>query len=561
MDKLGVIGRWIAENEALLSGLVAVAVLVGLILSPIGKGIRHLRARRGQMQLSNRHAESLPAPESAVTTEPLIAVLAFDNLSADSEMQFFSDGVSEDIIQRLARGATLNVIGRTSSFQFRGEEKAKAAQVLNCTHVLDGSIRRAGERVRINAHLVDASTRQTLWSDRYDRDLEDIFAIQDEIAENIAKALHQAFSSGTTEAIDPDIYDLYLRTSPNSYAPGELRSNVDLLNIVTERAPSFAEALGRLAYQRAFLRFYQPFPERAAIATEVKKEAAHALEIDPRNFDALIARVFVVPPFGHFIEGDRALEQLQLAPGSGHGSIYIGWYLRTMGRLRKSLESTEAAYRLDRLHPMAANTLGLARLASGRLDEAAPLYEELLTRVPDMSFPISSLLKVYAFQEDWAAVDRLLALAEKRQLREFVDGLPFIRAKRDPSPRNIGAWRDSLDAHVAKTGSIDVARLVYSAHLGLVDEAYAMADGAQLGPTGTSDDIMGPDGYRTSLLFQTNMPELRNDRRFARLCARLGLVEFWLATEKWPDCVDEVPYDFKTACAEAQGVMKEDFGF
>jgi len=232
-----------------------------------------------------------------------------------------------------------------------------------------------------------------------------------------------------------------------------------------------------------------------------------------------------------------------------------------MGRLRERLESTEAAYRLDKLHPMAANTLGLARLASGLLDEAAPLYEDLLTRVPDMSFPISSLLRVYAFQEDWAAVDRLLALAEKRQLREFVDGLPFIRAKRDPTPENVGAWRDALDAHVASTGSVDVARLVYTAHLGLVDEAYDVADGARLGPTGTNDDIMGPDAYRTSLLFQTNMPELRNDRRFARLCARLGLVEFWLATEKWPDCTDEVPYDFKAACTEAQDVKKEDFGF
>jgi len=308
MEKIGVIGRWIAENEALLSGLVAVVILLGLILSPIGKGIRRLHARRVPTQPSPGHAESLPATQSAVPTEPLLAVLAFDNLSADSEMQFFSDGVSEDIIQRLSRGATLKVVGRTSSFQFRGERKAEVAQVLNCTHVLDGSIRRAEDRVRINAHLVEASTRQTLWSDRYDRDLEDIFAVQDEIAESISKALHQAFSSGTTEAINPDVYDLYLRTSPKSYAPDELRSNVELLKIVTERAPGFAEAWGRLAYQRAFLCFYQPFPERAAITADVAKKAAHALEFDPYNFDALIARVFVVPPFGNFIEGRQRSE-------------------------------------------------------------------------------------------------------------------------------------------------------------------------------------------------------------------------------------------------------------
>jgi len=143
MANIGDIGRWIAENESLLSGLVALVVLVGLILSPVGKGIRRLYARYGQSQSSAASPEPLPATDPAATTEPLLAVLAFDNLSSDPEMQFFSDGISEEIIQRLSRGAQLRVIGRTSSFQFRGERKAEAAQALNCSHVLDGSIRRA----------------------------------------------------------------------------------------------------------------------------------------------------------------------------------------------------------------------------------------------------------------------------------------------------------------------------------------------------------------------------------------------------------------------------------
>ena len=472
-------------------------------------------------------------------------------------MQFFSDGVSEDIIQRLSRGAKLKVIGRTSSFQFRGERKAEAAQILNCSHVLDGSIRRVGERVRINAHLVEASSRQTLWSDRYDRGLEDIFAVQDEISENIARALHQAFSG----AIDPEVYDLYLRASPKSYAPDELRANIGLLEVVTQRAPQFAEAWGRLAYLRAFLQFYRPFAERAAMAIQVQDAAARALTLDPGNFDALTGQLFIVRPFGQFIEGDKALERLQQAPGSGHGSIYIGWYVRSMGRLRESLEETESAYRLDALDPMAANQLALARMATGQLEEAAPVYEDLVARVPDMSFPVSSLLRVYAFQEDWSAVDRLLRLAAKRQLREFEDGLPFIHAKRDPTSKNIGSWLSTLEAHVVKTGCVDVARLVYSAHLGLVEEAYRIAETARLGPTGTSDDIMGPDGYRKSLLFQVGMPELPEDRRFARLCARLGLVEFWMATDKWPDCAGEVTYNFKVECEKAQDTPKDDFDF
>jgi hypothetical protein len=178
-----------------------------------------------------------------------------------------------------------------------------------------------------------------------------------------------------------------------------------------------------------------------------------------------------------------------------------------------------------------------------------------------MSFPVSSLLRVYAFQQDWAAVDRLLELAAGRELREFQDGLPFIRTKRDPTPDNISAWRDALDAHVTKTGWVDSSRLVYTAHLGLVEDAYRVAEIARLGPAGMSDDMMGPDAYRTSMLFQADMPEFRNDPRFPRLCARLGLVEAWTETGKWPDCADQVPYDFRTECAKARDLPKEDFGF
>jgi len=98
-----------------------------------------------------------------------------------------------------------------------------------------------------------------------------------------------------------------------------------------------------------------------------------------------------------------------------------------------------------------------------------------------------------------------------------------------------------------------------AAHLGLLEEAYAAGGVARLGPAGASDDLLGPDAYRTSLLFQANMPELRNDPRFPRLCARFGLVEFWTSTGKWPDCAAEVPYDFAAECARAADVPKEPF--
>jgi TolB-like protein len=525
----------------------------GAISTVTGRGYRFT------MALEQRAGSKEPEARVPQLDSPTIAVLPFDNLSSDADMQFFSDGVSGEIIQRLSRIPGVAVVSRTSSFQFRGSDKGAAAARLHCTHLLDGSIQRSADRVRVRAQLMEAASGRTLWSDGYDRDLADIFAVQDDISLHIAGALHRTFSGAAKRRPDPVSYDLYLRSSPQSYAPDEVRTSVALLEVMTERAPDFADAWGRVAYLRGFLHPYLPFTERTANAARVEREAATALSLDGDNIDALAARCFVAPPYGSFLEGDRRLDALRLAPGSGDGRRYIGWFMRHTGRVREALAETERAFRLDALDPMSINLLALARMAAGQVSAAIPLYEDLVARVPQMSFPISSLLRAHAFQGDWAAVDRLLAVAATRPLREFQDTVPFVRAKR--SPEHLDAWRGAFDAHMSKTGSVDVARLVYAAHLGLVDDAYRATEVVRLGPTGSIEDIMGPDGYRTAILFQNDMPELRNDRRFARLCARLGLVEFWLATGRWPDCAAETPYDFKLECEKAQQTEREAFAF
>lgn len=500
---------------------------------------------------------SAPA-QSGRQGRPVIAVLAFDNQSGDDGMQFFSDGVSEEIIQRLSRGANLGVIGRTSSFQFRGEHKAEVIHRLNCTHVLDGAIRRTRDNVRISAHLMDAASRETIWSQRYDRPIDNVFQVQDEIAESIANALNLAFFSVSTRGVDADVYDLYLRSSPKAYSPNELASSVGLLEAVTERTPHFVEAWGRLAYLRGFLHLYQPFAERAASADRVVREASYALALDGENLDALAGQCFVKAPYGDFVALDALVERLRRAPGSGDGRRYVGWLLRHTGRVREALEETRRAFLLDPLDSMSINLMALAYMASGRSAEAAPLFEDLVKRIPGMSFPLSSLLRARTFLQDWDEVDRLLALTYERPLREFQDTVPFVRAKRDPTPQNRVLWRSAFDADISRTGRVDVARLVYAAHLGLVDEAYHAAASCRLGPARSGDDIMGPDGYRTALMFQTDMPELRDDRRFPGLCARLGLVDLWMSTDKWPDCCDEVAYDFKAECIRSCATVREE---
>lgn len=562
MTSLEEILRWISGNEALLSGIAALAAIVGLAVSPIGAALRRRALRRRKRIAAGSSGEPRiadAAPHGVTRSQRVVAVLPFDNLSSDPELQYFSDGISEEVIRRLSRGTNIAVIGRASSFQFRAERKGEAARILGCSHVLDGSVRRAAGRVRIVAHLVEAAATTTLWSDRYDRELGDVFAVQDDIAGNIAAALDGAFRGVVTRIVDPEAYDLYLRASPRSFGPDELRCGITLLEAATRRAPDFSDAWARLAILRAWLRYYEPYVTRAASAVAVEDAATRALAADHDSVDAKVARLFVAPPFGRFVETDAALQAVRRA--GGEGAQYAGWFLRTLGHVSDSLVEDERAYRSDPLNPMSANLVALARMAAGRTEDAVPVFEDLMARIPDMSFPFASLLRARALLGDWAGVDRLLALEATRPLREFREGLDFIRTKRDPTPANLELWRSAFEARVRTTGCVDVSRLVYTAHLGLVDPAFTAALGARLGPRGADDDIMGPDAYRTSLLFQAGMPELRNDPRFPRLCARLGLVEYWTSSGKWPDCADAVPYDFRAECARARDVPVESFGF
>ena len=565
---VNIAARLMARSEpggALISATVRQTIRGPLAERLVSRGVMQLDKMAETIEAfalggdGGTHAHAAPLP--AKSAETLLAVLPFDNLSDDKEMQFFSDGVSEEIIQRLARGSALKVIGRTTSFQFRGATKGDAARALKCSHILDGSVRRAGARVRVAAHLVETVSQVTLWSDRFDRGLEDTFAVQDDISEGIATALHQTLRRAGGKAVDPAAYDCYLRATPHSYAPDELRSNVALLEQAVQRAPQLAEAWGRLAQMRAFLSKYEPYPSRAALTAKIKDEAQQALRVDPQNKDAWVALCLVAPPFGRFGECYAAVERLWQLPDSVGGRLWTPSFARPMGFIRQSLEDGERAFALDPLSTMAGNLLSLARMAAGKYDGVVVMYEDLVRRAPEMHYAVSNLMRAYAFQGNWDGFDRLLDPSAKRPLRELEDGILFLKTKRDPSAENVDQMRQRLLSRFEQTGGVEVSNLVYAAHVGLGEEVFRLAETARLGPRGTADDVIGVDAYRTGLLFWKDMPEVRNDVRFVRLCARLGLVEFWLSSGKWPDCADTVPYDFRAECDKARDIPKESYSF
>jgi adenylate cyclase len=233
-------------------------------------------------------SRSGPLPRAeAKPTDPLLAVLAFDNLSGDSDLAYFSDGVSEEILQTVARSTDVKVIGRGSSFQFRGPQKAAAhvAAALRATHVLDGTVRRSGDTVRISANLIRCADETTLWSDRFDRNLSDVFALQDEIAAAVAAALKVMFAPSKAEAMHPTAYELYLKARELGYYPDSaaVTAAVDLLKEATTLAPRFARAWALLAekymQQLRVLGSDKPY---ATMRAKVIEAAETALSLDPR---------------------------------------------------------------------------------------------------------------------------------------------------------------------------------------------------------------------------------------------------------------------------------------
>ena len=234
----------------------------------------------------------------------------------------------------------------------------------------------------------------------------------------------------------------------------------------------------------------------------VEREAATALALT-RNIDALSAAVRA-PPYGGFSTRSN-LDALR-RPRFGRRPSLIGWFLRHTGRIREALEETEALFRLDALDSMSSTSRARAHVRRPRA-EAIPLFEDLVTRIPQMTFPISNLLRAHAFGQTGSRRPpaRTGGHAPAARVPRHV---PFVRAKRNPA--HLDAWRGP-STRTLQDGRVDIARLVYAAHLGLVDDAYRATELVRLGPRGRVEDIMGPDGYRTAIMFQADMPELRND--------------------------------------------------
>jgi len=493
--------------------------------------------------------------------EPLLAVLPFDNYSVDPEMQFFSDGVSDEILEAVARVPGLKVIGRTSSFHFRGPKKADAAQALRATHVLDGTVHRAGDRMRVHAQLIDAHTNTMLWGEKYDCDVADAFKLQDSIAGEVAGALQQALPRHKRPArIDRAAYDLYLRARPlvKELSEDDARRAEPMLQQAIARAPDFAQAWAALAMVRSLL-----LPRDADTAGDPAHEAAlaaanRALGLDPDCADAMIALAVLKPAFAEHGEKLRLTEAaVALAPNDPLGAAACDGALISVGRVRDAMKHLEAAARLDPLSPLFVSSYPFHLRTVGRTDEAIAAIEDAYKRFPDASWVWIRRWTIFFLSGRRDEAARMCAedahlptgmTAKDTQVLRFAH-MVFAMPKdqRAQALRALLARDEALVLQIcAFAAEADCADVAYEAIFDALDKGRPLA-GQAYGGRGMSR------AFRLSTLFNFAGAALRRDPRFATFCARVGLVDYWCQSQNWPDCVDEVKgiYDFRAACDAA----------
>ena len=323
-----------------------------------------------------------------------IAVLPFANLSADPEQDFFCDGMTEELINALAHVQGLKVIARTSSFAFkdRQEDVREIGKNLDVNHILEGSVRKAGNRLRVTAQLVKAADGSHLWSERYDRELEDVFAVQDEIALAIVDTLRVKLLQAERDALtkrytdNVELYNLYLlgRHHWNKFTPEGLTKSIECYEEAIERDPGYALAYAGAAEVRLFTVFFVDSRPRDEIP-KAKALVEHALEIDPNLGDAhaVKGRMNLFYDWNRAAAEDGFTQALSLEPNSPFILSHYSDFLSLTDRHEEAIAVVNRATELDPLSSFVNTNAGERILHAGRLDEATEALQHAIALDPE----------------------------------------------------------------------------------------------------------------------------------------------------------------------------------
>jgi TolB-like protein/Tfp pilus assembly protein PilF len=480
-------------------------LILGALLA-IGGGLLW-RFERGAPAIAASHG-STAAPVVAKS----VAVLPFVNMSGDPSNDYFSDGITEEILNALAQVPDLKVAARTSAFAFKGkqEDLRKVGQVLDVAAVLEGSVQRAGDEVRITAQLIDTRSGFHLWSEKYDRKLTNIFEVEDEISKAITDKLQVQLAGGNgpmvaQKRIDPRAHDFYLR----GLTLLAIRSVSDAVNAFQQAVaidPNYAQAWAALAEAQALFPGYAPDPAQAAFAQSLAA-AQRALALDPDVALAYVAQGMVYSNQMRWPEADRAFRRaLALAPGDAEALNQYAQFLDGVGQLEPALAGMERALQRDPLSGVSAAICVQLKLSLHHYDAATAVaqIEKLLAEHPESLFVHRAAAITYLELHRYPEAETQIRTATMLNGGDPDAKALLVRGIADPSQR-----ATALQSLETSPGNADfrgdaVVHAFFLVQLGARDHALASIE----------DYAANGNSTIPQLLWKQVFDPIRNDPRF-----------------------------------------------
>ena len=492
--------------------ILPIALIVVAALMFVQDRLRHRRAPQAAGAVAAAAPAAKPVPQAS------IAVLPFVDLSEARDQDYFSDGLSEELINRLAQTPGLQVAGRTSAFSFKGRnlDMKQIGRELGVAHLLEGSVRRAGERLRVTVQLVNASDGFHLWSQSYDRELTDVYAVQDEIASAVAEALKlkllAAPAAGAERSVDPAAYTAYLRARQLRRGGSDgAEEAVAALEEAVRRDPGFAAAWAQMAVTQSWAADNAEGPaELAELQRKALAAADKAIELDPGLADGYWARGNLRSTVTWDWEGAKSDFDKALALNPGDARILQGYgsLLASTGHVKEAIDTMQKAANAEPLLFSVWQALGYFQEGDGQLGAALRSQQRALELKPRFPF-VHFRLGVLALQ----------MRKPREAARHFEDSgyepLQLLgRALAEHQLRHGAKSEEALQALISGYG-YNAAYQVAQAYAfrGQRDEAFHWLERA----------FEQRDGGLAELKYDPLMRDLHADPRWAALLNRMGL--------------------------------------
>jgi TolB-like protein/tetratricopeptide (TPR) repeat protein len=391
--------------------IVVLALAVGFLLYK----------QMGQQSDETDHVAIEPPIESIAPeqVQKSVAVLPFVNMSSDPEQEYFSDGLSEELLNRLAKNDQLHVAARTSAFQFKGQnlDISDIGRQLNVAHVLEGSVRKAGNRLRITAQLIQVDNGFHLWSETYEREMDDVFAIQDEIAVAISEAMEIELGTssnlvaGSKPTSNLEAYNHYLQARFLLAQRGDenMRKADEMFNKAVALDPEFADAWSGMAFNMTLLYGYSPTMSLEESFSKTMNAAERALELDPLNAEAYTAIGRAHTDNFNYVAAEEYFDRAyQLGPNDVGVLNLYGDFMGDIGDFDRAIELKMQAIDLDPLSPVHASDLAGELINAGRYDEAVVSARRGVSLAPESFARFASLVEALIMAGEFTEVRLML---------------------------------------------------------------------------------------------------------------------------------------------------------